>query len=144
MNYKEDTMRVKAYKSTLGTIAVVLFAAGIAFAKFPVHLHSSQNSASVDIVDTLQIPNGPTLEPGSYKVTLSNDSSTPEVEFYRKGELVGQVPVKLVAQGKKINQTQIKTNTQDNGTQSITAIDLSGWTQEIVFGSSDESSSAGE
>ena len=145
-------MRSKVRKSTLGTLAVVLLATGTAFARFPGHGHSSQKSGSIDVTQTTRVPNGPTLEPGTYKVTLINGSTTPEVEFRRTaklsdgwsqdGKLVGQAPVKLVDQDKKIDQTQFEATKQDDGTWVMDEIDLSGWTQKITFGASGAASAA--
>jgi hypothetical protein len=125
-------MRVRVLKSILTTMAVVAFTGSMAFAGFP-GLHHSQKSASVDIADVTRIPGGPTLQPGTYRVTLLNPSSAPEVGFYQAGKLVGQAPVKLVDQGKKISQTEVLTTTGSNHTNVLTEMDLSGWTHKLVF-----------
>jgi hypothetical protein len=114
-------------------MAVVSFTSGLAFAGFPGNHHHSQKSASVDIVDVTKIPDGPTLEPGTYQVTLLNGSSAPEVGFYQAGKLVGQAPVKLVDQAKKISETEIRADTKPNHTQVLTEMDLKGWTQKLMF-----------
>ncbi|HEV2495098.1 MAG TPA: hypothetical protein VG204_18720 [Terriglobia bacterium] len=137
-------MRSKTFKSTVKTIALVVFATSIAFARSAGHGRSSHKSADVTISETTQVPNGPTLESGTYHVALIDDSSTPEVGFYQNGKLVGQAPVKLIDQGRKIDQTETSTDKRDNGTYVITELDLSGWVQKIEFGASDVSSNSGE
>ena len=64
--------------------AVILVAAGMALAKFPLldTGHSSKKSAHVEIYQTARIPGGPTLQSGEYRVVLNNNSSTPEIGFY--------------------------------------------------------------
>jgi len=119
-------MKSKVRKSTLATIAMVLFAASMAFAGFPGRGHSSQKSGSIDIFAISQVPNGPTLQAGTYKLTLINDSSQPAIEFYRDGNLVGRAPIKLVDAGKKIPETEVDSNNQNDGGHVITEVDLSG------------------
>jgi hypothetical protein len=126
-------MRVRVPKSILTIMAVVSFTSSLAFAGFPGNHHHSQKSASVDIADITKIPGGPTLQPGTYRVTLLNPSSVPEVGFYQAGKLVGQAPVKLVDQGKKISETEVRTNAGPNHTNVLTEMDLSGWTHKLVF-----------
>jgi hypothetical protein len=137
-------MNAKACKSILTTTAFVLLATATAFAGFPGYHNSARKSADVDLADTMKVPNGPTLPPGTYRVTLVNDSSAPEVEFYRDGKLVGQAPVRLVDQGSKIANTEVFTNVQSDHSQLITEMDLSGWTEKVMFSGSDVSSGSGK
>jgi hypothetical protein len=126
-------MRVRVPESILTIMAVVSFTSSLAFAGFPGNHHHSQKSASVDIVDVTKIPGGPTLEPGTYEVTLLNASSAPEVGFYQAGKLVGQAPVKLVDQDRKISETEIRADKKPDHTQVVTEMDLRGWTQKLMF-----------
>jgi hypothetical protein len=126
-------VKAKVPKSILTTIAAVCFAGSMAFAGFPSYHHSSQKSATVDIDQATKIPGGPTLQPGTYRVALLTASSVPEVGFYQHGKLVGQAPVKLVDQGKKISETEIHADTKPDRTQVLTEMDLSGWTQKLMF-----------
>jgi hypothetical protein len=137
-------MKIKMRKSPLVTTAVLLFTAGMAFAGFPGLHHSSQKSADIDLIETTKVPNGPTLQAGSYKVTLLSGSSAPELGFYQDGKLIGQAPVKLVDQEKKISNTEVFLDNNDDHTQVITEMDLSGWTQKVMFSGSDPSSSSGK
>jgi hypothetical protein len=105
----------------------------MAVAGFPGMHHSSQKSARVDIVTATNIPDGPTLQPGTYQVTLLNSSRAPEVGFYQDGKLVGQAPVKLVDQAKKISETEVRANTKPDHTQVLTELDLRGWTEKLMF-----------
>lgn len=121
---------------SLLTMAGILVAASMAFAKFPSFDlgHSSKQSANVVIDQTARIPGGPTLQSGKYNVVLDNNSRAPEMEFYQNGKLVAQVPAKLVDQGKKINETKIYYDTRGADTQMITQIDISGWREKVFFG----------
>jgi hypothetical protein len=126
-------MKVRVPKSILTTMAVVCFTGTMAFAGFPGHHDSSRKSGSIDLVYVTKIPDGPTLQPGTYRVTLLNASSAPDVGFYQGGKLIGQAPVELVDQAKKISQTEVLTNTRPNHPSMLTEIDLSGWTQKLMF-----------
>jgi len=137
-------MKTKMHELALAVSAVLLFTAGMAFARFPGVRHSSRKSADIDLIETTKVPNGPTLRAGSYKVTLLDGSSTPELGFYQNGKLVGQAPVKLVDQEKKISETEVLADTKDDHTQVVTEMDLSGWTQKVMFSGSEASSGSGE
>jgi hypothetical protein len=137
-------MNAKGLKPILTTVAFVLFTTSMALAGFPGLHNSAGRSADVDFTQTVKVPNGPTLQPGTYKVALLNDSSAPEVAFYRNDKLVGQAPVKLIDQGQKIRQTEVYTQIQDDHSQVITEMDFSGWTEKVVFGGSDAGAASGE
>ena len=125
-------MKKDVLNKSMVAAAGILFAASVAFAKFPSFDlgHSSKQSARVAIDQTARIPGGPTLQSGKYQVVLNNDSATPEIGFYQNGKLIAQVPAKLVDQGKKINETKIYYDTRSDNTQVITQIDLSGWREK--------------
>jgi len=131
----ETHMQVKVPKLILTTMAVVSFTGTMALAGSSSHHHSNK-SATVDIVGVMKVPGGPTLQSGSYRVALLSPSSVPEIGFYQEGKLVGQAPVKLVDQGKKISETEVLTNAGPNHTNVLTEMDLSGWTQKLMFGTS--------
>jgi hypothetical protein len=137
-------MKTKMHRLIVAVTAVLLLTAGMAVARFPGLHDSSGKSADIDLIETTKIPNGPTLEPGNYKVTLLNGSSTPELGFYQDGKLVGQAPVTLVEQGKKISETQVFSDTKNDHTQVLTEMDLRGWTQKVMFSGSAASSGSGE
>ncbi len=135
-------MKTKVHQLIFPLSGVLLITAGMAFGR---GLHrSSQKSADVDLTETTKVPNGPTLKAGTYKVTLSNDSSTPELEFYQDGKRVGEAPVKLADQEKKFSETAVFAETKDDHTQVVIEMDLSGWTQKVLFSGSDASSGSGE
>ena len=137
-------MNTEGLKPILTTVAFVLFTTSMAFAGFPGLHNSSRRSAEVTFTQITKVPNGPTLQPGTYKVALLNDSSAPEVGFYRNDKLVGQAPIKLVDQGQKIRQTEVYSDVQDDHSQVITEMDFSGWTEKVVFGGSDAGTASGE
>lgn len=128
-------------KSILASIVSLAFLASIASAKFPGFGHSSEKAASVDITQTAQVPNGPSLQPGTYKVALLSDSATPQVGFYLNGKLVGQAAAQVVDQSKKSPDTEVHFNNA-GGNSTVTEIDVSGWTKKIEFGQSGSSGSS--
>ena len=137
-------MNAKVFNSVLTTTALVLSTTGMAFAGFPGRHNYAQKPADVDFTETVKVPNDPTLSPGTYKVALLNDSSAPEVGFYQKGKLVGQAPVKLVDQDKKIRETEFEADQVDSHTRVVTEMGFSGWTQKIIFGGSNATGGSGE
>lgn len=134
-------MNNKWSRSALAAAAVLLFATGVASAKFPRLSKSTNKSAEIEITQQARLGNGPELQPGSYKVTLVNNSNSPEVAFYQNGKLVAQAPVQLVAGANKFNQTEIESNSD---THTIIEIRLQGWTQRILFGEINTSTNSGQ
>ena len=141
---KEKHMKNRIGSSILATSGAVLLAAGITFAGFPGIHHSSRKSADIEITETTKVPGGPSLEPGTYKVVLLNESDTPEVGFYQDGKLIGQASVKLDDQGKKFQHTEFEANILDGNREIITALSPGGWTEKIIFSVSDASSTSGQ
>lgn len=137
-------MKNDVLNKSMVTAAGILFAAGVAFAKFPSFDlgHSSKQSASVEIYQAARIPGGPTLQSGEYKVVLNNNSPAPEIGFYQNGKLVAQVPAKLVDPGKKINETKVYYVTRGANAEVITQMDLSGWREKVLFGKNNEGASS--
>jgi len=119
-------------KSILASLVSLVCVVSIASAKWGLG-HSSEKAATVELTQSAQIPNGPTLQPGTYKVTLLSDSATPQVGFYQGGKLVGQAAAELVNQNQKSPDTEVHFNTA-GGSAVVTEIDVSGWTKRIEFG----------
>jgi hypothetical protein len=117
-------------KSILASIVSLAVVVGIASAKAG---RSSEKTGTIEISQNAQVPNGPTLQPGTYQVTLLNESGKPEVGFYQDKKLVGQAPVQLVDQGSKSVDTEVHTN-QAGGNTVLTEIDVMGWTKSLQFG----------
>jgi hypothetical protein len=82
-------------KSILASFVSLAFVVSIASAKFPSFGHSSEKTATIDIAQSAQVPNGPVLKAGTYKVALQSDSATTQVSFYQNGKLVGQAPAEV-------------------------------------------------
>lgn len=124
-------------KSVLASLLAMAFVASVASAKLPSFSRSAdkaQKSATLEIPASTQVPNGPTLAPGTYKVKVLGESGTPQVAFYKGSKLVGQVTGSLVDQGHKSSETAAHFNNA-NGNQVLTQIDVNGWSKSIEFGS---------
>jgi hypothetical protein len=117
-------------KSVVATATIVSLAlvASIASARS----HSAQKTATVEVTETAQIPNGPTLAPGSYKVAVLGDSATAQVGFYQNGKLVGQAPAEVVDQNEKSPVTGVYLDSS-GGSTVVTEIHIGGWTKKIEF-----------
>jgi hypothetical protein len=137
-------MKTKISKRTLEVIVAVLLVAGVAFARRPSHADSRGRSAGVDILWRAMVPNGPSLSQGHYKVTLNTQSSSPELEFYQDGTLVGQAPVTLVPESSKNEQTEVFYDDGNKGDRTITEFDLGGWKDKLVFKTSTAIASTGD
>lgn len=124
--------------SVVASLFALVFVAGVASAKR--RDRSADKSATVDISQSAQVLNGPTLQPGTYQVKVLGESGTPQVEFYQGRKLVAQVPATLVDQGSKSSETAAHFN-DANGNHVLTQIDVDGWTKSIQFGSAGASGS---
>ncbi|MGH9430413.1 MAG: hypothetical protein ACRD3T_02605 [Terriglobia bacterium] len=109
--------------SVLAVAIAIIFAAGMSFAK----------STSISLMYAGKIGNHLMLKPGNYKITVNDNSKTPEAAFYQGRKLVGQTPVKLVSEQKKADQTAVYYSAPHNNVREVTAIDLNGWNQKLVF-----------
>lgn len=112
----------------LASVLALVSVAGLASAK-----QRTGKVATVDISQSAQVLNGPTLQPGTYQVKLLSESGTPQVAFYQGGKLVAQAPATLVDQGSKSTETAAHFNNAD-GNHVLTQIDVNGWTKSIQFG----------
>jgi hypothetical protein len=130
-------------KSIFASIVSLAFVASVASARLPRFGHASEKSATVDIAQTAQVPNGPTLKPGTYQVTLLSESGTPQVGFYQNGKLVGQATAELVDQRDKSSETEVHYNNA-GGQSVLTEIEVSGWTKSIEFGQAPGGGQSGE
>lgn len=101
----------------------IISAAGLTFAK----------SSSVSLMYAGKIGNHLTLKPGNYKIMVNDNMKTPEIAFYKGRKLVGQAPVKLVAEQKKADQTAVYYSAPHNNIREVTEIDLNGWNQKLMF-----------
>jgi len=123
-------------KSVLASLFAMAFVVSVASAKLPSFgrtADKADKSATVDIPANTQVPNGPALAPGTYKVKVLSESGTPQVGFYKGGTLVGQATASLVDNGRKSEETAVHFNNA-NGTKVLTQIDVSGWSKSIEFG----------
>jgi hypothetical protein len=126
-------------KSIVATIVSLAFVASIASARF----HSAQKTGTVEITESAQVPNGPTLPAGTYKVAVLGDSATAQVGFYQNGKLVGQAPAELVDQNEKSPATGIYLD-NSGGSSVVTGIEIGGWTKKIEFMQATGESASGQ
>jgi hypothetical protein len=115
-------MQRKSLFPVLAAMITLLFATGLAFAK----------TRDVTLDRTAKLADGPQLAAGSYKVDVLNMQTKPEVVFYQRKDVVAKVPAKLVEAPMKAEYTEVTYNTASHP-QIITAIQLSGWKDKLVF-----------
>jgi hypothetical protein len=128
--------------SLLAAAIALLLAAPIASAKLFEFSHSNHKSATVNFLYAAKIGNGPEIQPGNYKITLMDDSTSPKVGFYQNGKLVAETSARLVSEPNKSQQTEIYYNTQGQDSHVVTEVEVSGWTQKVVFSNPNVSKSA--
>lgn len=124
------------FRPALAATVAVIFAGSLASANFWSHNKSGVKSGEIILAQDSKIANGPELKAGNYKVELIKESPAPEIAFYQNGKLVVQATAKLVNRPRKSDETKIVSNTGKNNTQIITELELDGWTQNVVFSSS--------
>jgi hypothetical protein len=111
------------------TIAI-LFLATVAMAK------------EISIHYPAKLGNGPELQPGTYKIELVKNQTSPEVLFYKGRELVARTPAKVEEQPRKADQTQVFYDIKDKD-RVITELRISGWKERVVFTDAGSTASSG-
>ena len=118
------------HKLVLLLSIVALLAATVTLAK------TKEQSAPVSLAFAVTLADGTQLQPGSYKVTLLSETSSPHIVFYKGGKLICKCPVKLEDAGTKIPFTQISYNQDADKTRRITMMEVAGWTQKVILSGS--------
>jgi hypothetical protein len=122
-------MRNLKYHLPAMTIAI-LFLATVAMAK------------EISIHYPAKLGNGPELQPGTYKIELVKNQTSPEVLFYKGRELVARTPAKVEEQPRKADQTQVFYDIKDKD-RVITELRISGWKERVVFTDAGSTASSG-
>lgn len=125
---------VKSIRMSVWTTATLLFiVGGMAFA-LPARRHRTHGkSADLYIVNRAQVPGGPVLKSGDCRMTLLDNSTSPEIAFYENDKLMGKANGKLVSQAQAADHTIVHYNLNSQNDPVVTEIDVKGWTQKILF-----------
>jgi len=126
LNFKGGIYKVMNHKTVrtgIGLAVALLFAAGLTFAK----------SEQISVLYPAKVSQSVMLKVGTYRVSVSINAQEPEAMFYRNNKLVARVPVKLLNETKKNDQTMIYYDTIANNQHAITQIDLAGWREKLLF-----------
>ncbi len=126
-------MNVKAVRLILSLATAMVVAASVGFARSWFG-KSSTKSYSVTLDSAAKLRNGIELQAGNYSVKVPENTQTPEVEFYSGGKLVAKEQAKVQSQSVKNDYTALELNTKGNASV-ITAVDLGGMSEKLVFGS---------
>lgn len=118
-----EIMKTKMAKILAGITVVLTISAGLVFAK----------GKNINIAYNGEVGSNLTLRPGNYRMVVHRTSPSPEVTFYKNGKALGTVPVQVVAQARKNNQTEVYYSSPKNHVRRITEIDPSGRKDHIVF-----------
>lgn len=110
-------------KSLLGAAVALVFAGGMLFAK----------GENINLIYRGRIDNHLTLAPGNYKMDVTTAAQHPEAIFSQNGKVIGEAPVKVVAEASKNSQTQIYYSSPDNHVRQITQIDVGGKRDHLMF-----------
>ncbi len=126
-------MNVKAVRLILSLATAMVVAASVGFARSWFG-KSSTKSYSVALDSAAKLRNGTELQAGNYTVKVPENTQTPEVEFYSGGRLVAKEQATVQSQSVKNDYTALELNTKGN-TSVITAVDLGGMSEKLVFSS---------
>lgn len=124
-------MGKKVCQNVFALLTAILFSVSVGFARSSGSARAPHKTIHLDVPQAARLGNGPELNAGSYRVTIT-ESASPKVEFYQQGKLIVETPAKLVAENRKSSQTDISYD-QEGKTQVITEMDISGWNQKVIF-----------
>lgn len=124
----EDNRMKMTYKHVLIAALTLTLTAGFALAK-----PKANKTVDVTLIAATTMPDGVQLQPGDYRMTVLNDSSAPQVEFYRNGKLVCKCPVKIETAASKAPATQLLIDVTDSGAHLLRSVTVGGSTQLVVF-----------
>ena len=126
-------MSFATLRSAVVMAAFVVLASTVARALPAGRSHSHRKSADIYIFNPAQIPDGPALKPGNYRITVMDSSDAPQVAFYSNDNLVGKTTAQLVSEQKAPDHTSVRYLFRDQNDPIVSEIDVKGWTQRIVF-----------
>lgn len=116
-------MQIKLRTILISVFSVFFLFAGMSFAK----------TNRIDVIYHSKVGKSLMLKPGKYQIDVVNNTKSPAVNFYsHSGKLLGKVPVKVVNQASKNNNTEIEYNTVASN-HVITEISLRGAKDNLVF-----------
>ena len=127
-------MNVKALRFVLGIAAALVMTASLSFGGSWFG-KSSTKSFDVTLDSAAKLSNGTVLEAGNYTLKIPEHTQSPEVQFYKDGQLVAKAQAKVKTQPEKNEYTAIETSKKGN-TNVVTAFDPGGWPEKLVFSSS--------
>ncbi|HEV2426064.1 MAG TPA: hypothetical protein VGZ29_14635 [Terriglobia bacterium] len=115
---------------TLMFAVIVVLATSLGLAKSADE--STSKSANIIITAATATPDAE-LKPGTYRMTLLNAATAPEVEFYQGRKLVCKCPVKIETLPRKSRATEMFVETGSTGTRVLKTISIGGWTEKVIF-----------
>lgn len=119
--------------SFAGLLAAILATACFGFASWGSH-KSKDRSTDVTFADKTRFNNGDTLQPGTYRMEVAENSQSPKVTFSRDGKVIATVPAKLVSEANKNPDTEVDSVKQGDE-QLVMKIRPKGWNESLEFGS---------
>lgn len=126
-------MNVKIVRFVLSLGTALVLAASVGFARSWFG-KSSTKSYSVTLDSAAKLRNGTELPAGNYTLKIAENTQTPEVRFYSGGKLVAKEQAKVQTQSQRNEYTALELNTKGNSNV-ITAVDLGGSPEKLVFNS---------
>ena len=123
-------------------MASFALATGASSAKIWGQRKSANKSADVTLSSGVKLADGALLEPGSYKMQLVNESTSPEVHFFKNGRLVARSQAKVINEPEKNDLTSVYTDKKGNEVV-LTEIRPAGWNARLVFTAPEETTQAG-
>jgi hypothetical protein len=128
-------MNTKPVRLVLGLSVALVMVASLSFARSSSSQRSSKEKSFHVQLDAVKLNNGTALKAGDYIMKISENTQSPEVEFYRHGKLVAKTQAKVETEPQKNEFTAIETSPKGNA-RVITAIEPSGWSERLVLSNS--------
>jgi hypothetical protein len=126
------SMKMKPVTFVLGLAVVLAMAVCPTFARSTSPQGSSKEKSFHVQLDAAKLSNGTLLKAGDYILKITENTPSPEIEFYRNGKLVAKTQAKVVTQPRKNDYTAVETSPKGKA-KVITAIYPDGWPERLVL-----------
>jgi hypothetical protein len=126
-------MNGRVVRFALGITVALAMAATVGFARSS-SMHKVK-SFNVDLANAVKLNNGEMLKPGDYNMKVAENTKSPQVAFYKDGDLVASTQAHARTITNKNEATELHLQMKGN-TYVVNSIDPKGWREKLVFGNS--------
>ena len=117
-------MASKIHAGMVATLGVFFLFTGMAFGM----------TKQINVIYHATVGKSLILTPGKYRIDVTGNAKTSEVQFYNhSGQLVGQVPAKVVKESLRNRLSEVDYNNPARNRHVLTEISPRGWKENLVF-----------